>query len=226
MKKRSTFRTVLVSLTIILGTASISLAQMSANFQAANSTVSVAAEAKKDFSHIKIENFGQMDERYYRGAQPNPGDYKTLKELGVNTVVDLRNDPTDYEKREAEALGMKYVNIPMSGWKTPKMASINEFLALMDDPSTGVVYVHCKAGRHRASVMGAAYRYIKYGWDYDKVYKEMKAFKYSNGLVHHALGDFVEAWGERLQDERESAARTAARSGDTATATATAGTGN
>ena len=54
-----------------------------------------------------------MDERYYCGAQPEPGDYQALADLGIKTVVDLRNDPTDYEKSAAEAVGMKYVNIPM-----------------------------------------------------------------------------------------------------------------
>jgi hypothetical protein len=47
-------------------------------------------------------------------------DYQALKDLGVNTVIDLRNDPTAYEKADVEALGMKYVNIPMSGWKSPQ----------------------------------------------------------------------------------------------------------
>lgn len=162
------------------------------------------------FPHIKIGNFGQMDERYYRGAQPNPGDYQSLKDLGVNTVVDLRNDPTDYEKREVEALGMKYVNIPMSGWKTPKMEDVNTFLALLENPETGTVYVHCKAGRHRAGVAGAAYRYTKYGWDYEQVYKEMRDFNYSDGLVHGKLGSFVKKWGKKLAAEKAAKADAAA----------------
>jgi protein tyrosine/serine phosphatase len=158
--------------------------------------------AKPDLSNIKIENFGQMDERYFRGAQPEPDDYASLAALGVKTVVDLRNDPTDYEKSAVEALGMKYVNIPMSGWRTPKMKDMDTFLALFDDPETGTVYVHCKAGRHRASVAGAAYRYMKTGWDYDQVYREMKKYRYSSGLVHGRLGHFVKMWGERLADEK------------------------
>ncbi len=171
-----------------------------------------AQTSPSEFKNIKIENFGQVDERYYRGAQPNPDDYQALKELGVTTVVDLRNDPTDYEKPAVEALGMKYVNIPMSGWRTPQMEDVNTFLALLEHPDTGTVYVHCKAGRHRASVAGAAYRYTKYGWDYDKVYKEMKNYRYSSGLVHGKLGSFVKKWGQKLESERASAAKAAAAS--------------
>src|SRR5215213_292148 len=63
---------------------------------------------------IKVKNFGQMDEHFYRGAQPKPEDYKDLVTLGIKTIIDLRDDPTSYEKREAEALGMHYINIPMS----------------------------------------------------------------------------------------------------------------
>src|SRR5215208_5187512 len=55
---------------------------------------------------IKVKNFGQMDERFYRGAQPKPEDYKDLAALGIKTVIDLRDDPTKYEKPEAEAVGM------------------------------------------------------------------------------------------------------------------------
>ena len=42
-----------------------------------------------------------------------------LAALGINTVVDLRNDPTHYEKHTAEALGMKYINIPMDDAEYP-----------------------------------------------------------------------------------------------------------
>lgn len=151
----------------------------------------LAQTSPSAFPNIKITNFGQMDERYYRGAQPEPGDYAALKALGINTVVDLRNDPTDYEKKEVEALGMKYVNIPMSGWKYAKDTQVDEFMKLMNNPETGVVYVHCKAGRHRTGLTGAVYRLEKYGWDYDKAYKEMKNYDYSSWPVHFNIKSYV-----------------------------------
>ena len=77
------------------------------------------------FSNIKIKNFGQMDERFYRGAQPKQEDYKALAAIGVKTIIDLRNDPQDYAKEAAEAAGMKYVNIPMSDKKRPQDEQID-----------------------------------------------------------------------------------------------------
>lgn len=173
------------------------------------------------FSNIKIGNFGQMDERFYRGAQPVESDYQSLKDLGVTTVIDLRNDPMAYEKNAVEALGMKYVNIQMSGWKSPQQADVDAFLALVNNSETGKFFVHCKAGIHRTGVVGAAYRYTKYGWDYDQVYKEMKDYNYSDGLVHGKLGSFVKKWGSRIADEKSRAA-----AATQSTAAVAQGTGN
>jgi protein tyrosine/serine phosphatase len=153
---------------------------------------SFAQTGPSAFPNIDIINFGQMDERLYRGAQPEPDDYAALKALGVNTIIDLRNDPTDYEKKHAEELGMKYVNIPMSGWKYAKDPQVEGFMKLMNDPTTGVAYVHCKAGKHRTGLVGAVYRLEKYGWDYDKSYKEMKNYDYSSWPVHYNIKSYVQ----------------------------------
>ena len=160
-----------------------------------------------DFPNIKIKNFGQMDANYYRGAQPLPDDYQSLKDLGVKTVIDLRNDPTDYEKSAVEALGMKYVNIPMSGWKYPKEKYIEEFLKLVNDPETGTFFVHCKAGIHRTGITGAVYRFTKYGWGYDQAYKEMKNYDFSTGLVHGRLKTFVKDFAEKMESNKSSGQR-------------------
>src|ERR1044072_4519749 len=98
---------------------------------------------KADISTVTIKNFGQMDERFFRGGQPKENDYQQLAALGIKTVIDLQDNPTGYEKRDVEALGMKYVNIPMSGSHYPESAKIDEFLKLVDDPATGKFYVHC-----------------------------------------------------------------------------------
>lgn len=150
-------------------------------------------------STIRIKNFGQMDERFFRGAQPKQSDYKDLAALGIKTIVDLRDDPTSYEKQEAEAAGMRYVNIPMSDTKLPKEEQIEAFLNLVNDPSTGSFYVHCVGGRHRTGVAGAVYRMKLYGWDYDRSYKEMKDYDFYTRWGHGAMKDYVQSYWQRVQ---------------------------
>ena len=156
-------------------------------------TLSATALAQEtQTSKVSIANFGQMDDRYFRGGQPKEEDYKALAAIGITTVIDLRNDPKDYAKTTAEALGMRYINIPMSDKQYPATAKIEEFLKLVEDPATGKFYVHCKGGRHRTGVMGAVYRFNHYGWDYDRAYAEMKKFDFYTRWGHGDLKKFIQ----------------------------------
>ncbi len=150
------------------------------------------------FSNIHIRNFGKMDARFYRGAQPDESDYKDLKALGIKTVIDLQDHPTNYERRDVEALGMRYVNIPMSDSNYPKEESINAFLKLVKDPATGVFFAHCAGGRHRTGVMGAVYRFNVNHWNYDQAYTEMKDYDFYTRFGHGDLKTYVEDYAKRM----------------------------
>ncbi len=160
----------------------------------------VAAKRHSDpaFSNIKIRNFGQMDDRFYRGAQPEESDYKDLKALGVKTVIDLTDSPKSYERRDVEALGMRYVSIPMSDSSYPKDEQINAFLKLVNDPSTGTFFVHCAGGRHRTGVLGAVYRFNVNHWNFDQAYAEMKDYDFYTRFGHGDLKTFVEDYAKRM----------------------------
>jgi protein tyrosine/serine phosphatase len=160
---------------------------------------SVFASKNAKFPNIKIKNFGQMDDRFYRGAQPNEEDYKDLASLGIKTVIDLRNDPESYEKRDVEALGMRYVNIAMSDKDYPRSDQAEQFLKLVDDSSTGKFFVHCAGGRHRTGVMGAVYRFNHYHWNFDQVYAEMKDYDFYTRFGHGDMKKFVEDYSQSFQ---------------------------
>ena len=168
-----------------------------------------AAAPAADKVSVKIKNFGQMDDRFFRGAQPKENDYRQLAALGIKTVIDLQDSPTDYEKRDVEALGMKYVNIPMSDKDYPETTKIDEFLKLVDDPSTGKFYVHCAGGRHRTGVMGAVYRFNRYNWNYDQVYAEMKKYDFYTRWGHGDMKKFVQDYAVTFQNRNASAAAAA-----------------
>jgi protein tyrosine/serine phosphatase len=163
--------------------------------------LSFAAVAKdqSQFPNIKIKNFGQMDARFFRGAQPKAEDFKDLAALGIKTVIDLRDDPMDYEKSSVESLGMKYVNIAVEDKHAPQEAQIAEFLKLANDPATGKFYVHCAGGRHRTGIMGAVYRFNFYGWNYDQVYAEMKQYDFYTSWGHGDQLKYVQSYWQGIQ---------------------------
>jgi len=174
---RSIIRSFVAFFVVILGSA-VSFSQ--------TSPVKVFKDQK-----VKISNFGQMDARFYRGGQPKQDQYAQLKEFGINTVIDLQDEPTSYEKAAVEALGMRYVNIPVIDKAPPTAAQIADFLKVVDDPQTGVFYVHCAGGRHRTGDMGAIYRLNKNGWNYDQAYQEMKNYDFYTSWGHGSQKDFV-----------------------------------
>ena len=164
-----------------------------------------------NFPNIKIKNFGQMDDRFYRGAQPKEGDYKALAALGIKTVIDLRDDSKSYEKPAVEATGMRYVNIPMDDKSYPKAGQIEAFLKLVEDPETGSFYVHCAGGRHRTGVVGAVYRFRHNQWNYDQAYAEMKQYDFYSRWGHGPMKQFVQDYWQQLQTQPASSATATTR---------------
>ena len=160
---------------------------------------------KANTTSVTIKNFGQMDDRFFRGGQPKERDYQQLAALGIKTVIDLQKEPKEYEKHNVEALGMRYVNIPMSDKDYPESDKIAEFLKLVDDPSTGKFFVHCAGGRHRTGVMGAVYRFNHYNWNYDQVYAEMKKYDFYSRWGHSDMKKFVQDYAANWLTKQASA---------------------
>src|SRR5215207_10943118 len=182
--------------------------------------LSTAAAAKGEpsraFPEVHIKNFGQMDERFYRGAEPKRlEDIRALKELGISTVIDLQAEPAPEERWWVESLGMRYVNIPMVEKKYPRAEWVAAFMKTVDDPSTGKFFVHCAGGRHRTGSMGAVYRFEKYGWGYEQAYAEMKQFDFYTRWGHGDFKTFVQDYAREFQARRASAPAQPASSAET-----------
>ena len=81
-------------------------------FAAEKSSTATATASKTPA--IGIDNFGRINETYYRGAQPDGRDYSDLAALGVKTVIDLQEDGLAVEHQFVESAGMKFFHIPMT----------------------------------------------------------------------------------------------------------------
>ncbi|HEY0431352.1 MAG TPA: dual specificity protein phosphatase family protein, partial [Pyrinomonadaceae bacterium] len=152
----------------------------------------------KDFPGVKISNFGQMDERFYRGARPKAEDLQALTAIGIKTVIDLTDNSREKEQPAVEAAGMHYVNIPIVDKKNPSAEQIDQFMKLVNDPATGKFYVHCAGGRHRTGVMGAVYRMNHNNWNYDQAYAEMLKFDFYTSNGHGKQKDFVQDYWQQV----------------------------
>jgi len=138
-----------------------------------------------------VPNFHRINDSYYRGGQPTDVGIEQLAKLGIKTIIDLRGngDRSEKEQELATRLGMRYYNIPMSGWSRPSDAQINKFLGLVNDQSNWPVFVHCRRGAERTGVVSAVYRLTYDSWTADQAYAEMK--RYGFRRWHFWLKDYV-----------------------------------
>jgi hypothetical protein len=59
------------------------------------------SSTRQSFPGVNIGNFGQMDERFLsRSATAREAIDQHLKDLGINTIIDLRNDPMSLTRKE------------------------------------------------------------------------------------------------------------------------------
>jgi protein tyrosine/serine phosphatase len=130
--------------------------------------------------------FAQVSARLYRGGQPNEAHLPLLYQLGVRTVVSLRDEGESDRAAEARAaarLGMRFLHFPFSGLEAPDPALLHRIVAAIYDNEDGAVYVHCHAGRDRTSLVVALCRVWVEGWAPDYAWqREARDFGHSGSF--------------------------------------------
>jgi tyrosine-protein phosphatase SIW14 len=138
-----------------------------------------------------LPKFHQINEHFYRGAQPLEGGIKRLAALGFKTVVNLRGEDerTRAEEREARASGMRYLAVPLPGFGRPRLEQIEQVLAIINDPANWPVFVHCKHGEDRTGTVAACYRISHDGWTAEQALKEAK--RHGMSRFQFGMKDFI-----------------------------------
>ena len=147
-----------------------------------------------------VPNAGKINDSLFRGAQPSSEGIAELKKLGITTIVDLRGEDPDkikWEQQQAESAGMRFVNIPVSGWSPPANDQVAQFLSLFKNHNDKI-FVHCKFGDDRTGVFVAAYRMAHDRWLPHQAIKEMYFFGF-NGFWHPAMKSYIDDFPEKLK---------------------------
>jgi protein tyrosine/serine phosphatase len=165
----------------------------------------VTSAAGAEVVKSDLPNFHAVHSYLLRGGEPSINGLKTLKDLGVDVIVDLRapTDKAQSEKSCAKRLGMKYINLPMSS-KPPTQEQVNTFLKAVDEKAQlskddapqnkeekypHSVFVHCAHGSDRTGCMVGIWRVSRDHWSYEQAYKEMR--KYYFGPQYKQLAEAV-----------------------------------
>jgi protein tyrosine/serine phosphatase len=157
-------------------------------------SVSVAQE------QVKVEelpNLSRVDSHVYRGGQPKEGGLARLKQLGIKTVINLReaDDRAKTEAAEATSLGLRYFNIALPHFERPNDATISQLLTLITSSENQPVFVHCKRGSDRTGLLIALYRIEFEGWSSEKATAEAK--QYGMGFWQYKMKDYINDYQPR-----------------------------
>jgi protein tyrosine/serine phosphatase len=147
--------------------------------------------------------------RFYRSGQMTAeGFTEAVARYGIHTIINLQDefpDPdiwlTYFDRRTIKEsdlcnrLHVHYVFMPPDLIRrrlvpAHRPEAIDRFLALLDQPSTYPVLIHCKAGLHRTGVMTAVYRMEYEHWAPLEAFHELKANGFGE-FVASASNDYI-----------------------------------
>jgi len=120
--------------------------------------LSIAAVSFAD--NCPIAKFYKVDSGIHRGAAPGEKGMQHLKDKGIKAIIDLRTGKASVlkEKRLAEKLAIRYINIPLNPiYGLPEQKQVEMFLKITKDPKNRPVFIHCHNGVHRTGRMVAVY---------------------------------------------------------------------
>jgi len=173
------------------------------------SSPAIYAQERNRNTTAGIENFGRVNDNYYRGSQPIAGEFAELKKLGIKTIIDLREDSLKDSENLAHAAGLQYINIPQTTKRPATNDQTEYFLRLINDEANWPVFVHCKGGRHRTGEMTAIYRITRDGWTAEQAYEEMKKYDFEDSFFYpRSLRKYVFSYYQRFAAQRALKPRT------------------
>jgi protein-tyrosine phosphatase len=177
-------------------------AQDSPAATSAGATPAVGAPALSSHGVEGIRNFGQVTPRLYRGAQPAGKGYELLEKMGVDIIVDFRNekDLIERERQSVEARHIRFISIPWSALHDPRTEEVRRFFEILRENPEKRIFVHCEVGADRTGTMVALYRIAGQGWTADDAVREMKAYHFHSFWFTH-LGRYVEKFPQQLASD-------------------------
>jgi tyrosine-protein phosphatase SIW14 len=114
--------------------------------------------------------------RLFRGGRPTGEGMAALDQLGIRTIVDLRDRRgiSSVERKQARSHGIRYHHIPLGNLFGPTRATMDRILRILADPESGPVYVHCRRGSDRTGTVIACHRIANEGWTAEEAIAEAR----------------------------------------------------
>jgi len=142
--------------------------------------------------------------RLYRSGRVAPAELATVaRRYHIRTVLSLLDPDAPEsvrERRVAQRLGLRWLNVPLRGDGSSTPADRARIEAILFDPQAAPILVHCAAGANRTGLAVGLYRIGKQGWTPEQVLAEMRRYGFEDLPKHANLRAALRAaWQARQQ---------------------------
>ncbi|MDJ0532645.1 MAG: protein tyrosine phosphatase family protein [Xenococcaceae cyanobacterium MO_207.B15] len=122
-----------------------------------------------------IFNFLQLTDSIATAGQPTKKQLSLVKDSGYKTIINLATSASENalpdEKETVEALGMKYIHIPID-FNNPTSEDFAEFCQAMQDNNQQPLLIHCAANL-RVSAFMYIYRLTQENFDSEQAKRDL-----------------------------------------------------
>ncbi len=155
--------------------------------------------------NVNPRRFGVVEEGVlYRSAVLPPAALAgVVEDHQIRTIIDFGGHTrgSRSERREielAEAMGVRYVYLPLYGDGTGDPNMYAEALRVVNDPANQPVLVHCSAGAERTGGLVALYEHFELGMTLDNAYDRCAAYDHDPAR-NPKLRPMLDQWVDEIE---------------------------
>ncbi len=128
-----------------------------------------------------LSNLYRVSNDLYRSAQPKKGGMTSARDLGIKTVISLRETELDRALNRKEATALNTIHVPIVTWFVDERAIVAALRMIHTSPKP--VLVHCRHGSDRTGLIVALYRIVFQNWSKEEALHEMLGEQFG----HHRI---------------------------------------
>lgn len=149
-------------------------------------------------NEVDLPNLQSVSTDILRGGQPTEAGFRLLKDYGITTIVNFREEEISikHEMAITKSLSLDFVSIPLRPFDVPSQASIEQFLAISQDQKNFPLFAHCLHGMDRTGLMIGVYRLKVSDWSFEDTVAEMLKFGFHSAFTN--LSDPLRQYAKAL----------------------------
>lgn len=128
-----------------------------------------------------LPNLHKVSNDLYRSAQPLANGMTSAKNLGIKTVLSLRDTEFDGMLNKQENAQLNLVRVPIIAWNIKDESIIEALTVIQNSPKP--VLVHCRHGADRTGMIVAFYRIVYQNWTKEQAKDELV----NGGFGYHSI---------------------------------------